>query len=139
VPRNRRQEETFRKVLAAGIDVLRESSYADLTVRAASTLRKVSSCRRLRGTSRAGTLASGVIATTGSLDTCPSYLIAPTGGKPEKIKHNLNSSVRKYFSDSRPPGSCTLRVPATMFDWNIPDMCPLDEARRQRWHCWPTG
>ncbi|MCB0928638.1 MAG: TetR/AcrR family transcriptional regulator [Mycobacterium sp.] len=33
-PRNRRQEETFRKVLAAGIEMLRESSYADLTVRA---------------------------------------------------------------------------------------------------------
>lgn len=33
-PRNRRQEETFRKVLAAGVDMLRESSYADLTVRA---------------------------------------------------------------------------------------------------------
>lgn len=33
-PRNRRQEDTFRKVLAAGIEMLRESSYADLTVRA---------------------------------------------------------------------------------------------------------
>lgn len=32
--RNRRQEETFRKVLAAGVQMLRESSYADLTVRA---------------------------------------------------------------------------------------------------------
>ncbi|BBY99960.1 TetR/AcrR family transcriptional regulator [Mycolicibacterium fallax] len=32
--RNRRQEETFRKVLAAGVEMLRESSYADLTVRA---------------------------------------------------------------------------------------------------------
>ncbi|OBB77655.1 TetR family transcriptional regulator [Mycolicibacterium monacense] len=33
-PRNRRQEETFRKVLSAGVEMLRESSYADLTVRA---------------------------------------------------------------------------------------------------------
>lgn len=33
-PRNRRQEETFRKVLAAGVEMLRETSYADLTVRA---------------------------------------------------------------------------------------------------------
>jgi AcrR family transcriptional regulator len=33
-PRNRRQEETFRKVLTAGLEMLRESSYADLTVRA---------------------------------------------------------------------------------------------------------
>lgn len=32
--RNRRQEETFRKVLSAGREMLRESSYADLTVRA---------------------------------------------------------------------------------------------------------
>ena len=32
--RNRRQEETYRKVLAAGVEMLRESSYADLTVRA---------------------------------------------------------------------------------------------------------
>lgn len=32
--RNRRQEETFRKVLTAGVEMLRESSYADLTVRA---------------------------------------------------------------------------------------------------------
>lgn len=32
--RNRRQEETFRKVLTAGTETLRESSYADLTVRA---------------------------------------------------------------------------------------------------------
>ncbi|AKN16078.1 TetR family transcriptional regulator [Mycobacterium haemophilum DSM 44634] len=32
-PRNRRQEETFRKVLAAGMETLREKSYADLTVR----------------------------------------------------------------------------------------------------------
>jgi AcrR family transcriptional regulator len=34
VPRNRRQEETFRKVLTAAMEMLRESSYADLTVRA---------------------------------------------------------------------------------------------------------
>ncbi len=33
-PRNRRQEETFRKVLEAGVEMLRETSYADLTVRA---------------------------------------------------------------------------------------------------------
>lgn len=33
-PRNRRQEETFRKVLRAGVEMLRESSYSDLTVRA---------------------------------------------------------------------------------------------------------
>ncbi|MFV0493724.1 TetR/AcrR family transcriptional regulator [Mycobacterium sp.] len=32
-PRNRRQEETFRKVLAAGIETLRANSYTDLTVR----------------------------------------------------------------------------------------------------------
>ena len=32
--RNRRHEETYRKVLAAGVEMLRESSYADLTVRA---------------------------------------------------------------------------------------------------------
>ena len=32
--RNRRQEETFRKVLAAGREMLRETSYGDLTVRA---------------------------------------------------------------------------------------------------------
>ncbi len=31
--RNRRQEETFRKVLDAGREMLRETSYADLTVR----------------------------------------------------------------------------------------------------------
>ncbi|ORV11246.1 TetR family transcriptional regulator [Mycobacterium celatum] len=40
-PRNRRQEETFRKVLAAGIQVLREKSYADLTVRAVAARAKV--------------------------------------------------------------------------------------------------
>lgn len=40
-PRNRRQEETFRKVLAAGVDVLREKSYADLTVRAVAARAKV--------------------------------------------------------------------------------------------------
>ena len=40
-PRNRRQEETFRKVLAAGVDMLRESSYADLTVRAVAARAKV--------------------------------------------------------------------------------------------------
>ena len=32
--RNRRQEETFRRVLVAAREMLRESSYADLTVRA---------------------------------------------------------------------------------------------------------
>ena len=41
VPRNRRQEETFRKVLTAGVDVLRETSYADLTVRAVAARAKV--------------------------------------------------------------------------------------------------
>ncbi|WP_039891370.1 TetR/AcrR family transcriptional regulator [Mycobacterium xenopi] len=41
VPRNRRQEETFRKVLAAGIETLREKSYADLTVRAVAARAKV--------------------------------------------------------------------------------------------------
>jgi AcrR family transcriptional regulator len=40
-PRNRRQEETFRKVLAAGMAMLRESSYADLTVRAVAARAKV--------------------------------------------------------------------------------------------------
>lgn len=40
-PRNRRQEETFRKVLTAGIEMLRESSYADLTVRAVAAKAKV--------------------------------------------------------------------------------------------------
>ncbi len=34
VTRNRRQEETFRKVLTAAVEMLRETSYADLTVRA---------------------------------------------------------------------------------------------------------
>ena len=32
--RNRRQEETFRKVLDAGLQMLREKSYGDLTIRA---------------------------------------------------------------------------------------------------------
>jgi AcrR family transcriptional regulator len=40
-PRNRRQEETFRKVLTAGIETLREKSYADLTVRAVAARAKV--------------------------------------------------------------------------------------------------
>ncbi|WP_458319216.1 TetR/AcrR family transcriptional regulator [Mycolicibacterium brisbanense] len=40
-PRNRRQEETFRKVLSAAIEMLRESSYADLTVRAVAGRAKV--------------------------------------------------------------------------------------------------
>jgi AcrR family transcriptional regulator len=40
-PRNRRQEETFRRVLAAGMETLRERSYADLTVRAVAARAKV--------------------------------------------------------------------------------------------------
>jgi len=40
-PRNRRQEETFRKVLTAGLEMLRESSYTDLTVRAVASRAKV--------------------------------------------------------------------------------------------------
>ena len=40
-PRNRRQEETFRKVLAAGVETLREKGYADLTVRAVAARAKV--------------------------------------------------------------------------------------------------
>uniref|UniRef100_A0A5Q5CMK5 Transcriptional regulator, TetR family n=1 Tax=Mycobacterium sp. (strain JLS) TaxID=164757 RepID=A0A5Q5CMK5_MYCSJ len=40
-PRNRRQEETFRKVLSAGVEMLRESSYADLTVRAVAARARV--------------------------------------------------------------------------------------------------
>jgi len=39
--RNRRQEETFRKVLAAGVETLREKGYADLTVRAVAARAKV--------------------------------------------------------------------------------------------------
>ncbi|MGV0634393.1 TetR family transcriptional regulator [Mycolicibacillus trivialis] len=39
--RNRRQEETFRKVLAAGVEMLRESSHADVTVRAVAARAKV--------------------------------------------------------------------------------------------------
>lgn len=39
--RNRRQEETFRKVLAAGVAMLRDTSYADLTVRAVAARAKV--------------------------------------------------------------------------------------------------
>ena len=41
MPRNRRQEETFRKVLSAGVDMLRQTSYADLTVRAVAARAKV--------------------------------------------------------------------------------------------------
>jgi AcrR family transcriptional regulator len=40
-PRNRRQQETFRKVLAAGVQTLRETSYAELTVRAVAARAKV--------------------------------------------------------------------------------------------------
>lgn len=40
-PRNRRQEETFRKVLAAGMETLREHSYSDLTVRMVAARAKV--------------------------------------------------------------------------------------------------
>jgi AcrR family transcriptional regulator len=40
-PRNRRQEETFRKVLDAAREMLRESSYADLTVRGVAARAKV--------------------------------------------------------------------------------------------------
>ncbi|MBS9532500.1 TetR/AcrR family transcriptional regulator [Mycobacterium sp. M1] len=39
--RNRRQEETFRKVLTAGVEMLREKSYADLTVRAVAARAQV--------------------------------------------------------------------------------------------------
>lgn len=39
--RNRRQEQTFRKVLDAGLVMLRESSYAELTVRAVAARAKV--------------------------------------------------------------------------------------------------
>ncbi|WP_216847605.1 TetR/AcrR family transcriptional regulator [Arthrobacter sp. SLBN-53] len=39
--RNRRQEETFRKVMTAGMEMLRETSYADLTVRAVAARAKV--------------------------------------------------------------------------------------------------
>ncbi|MHA7650386.1 TetR/AcrR family transcriptional regulator [Mycobacterium sp. ML4] len=40
-PRNRRQEETFRKVLAAGMETMREKTYADLTVRMVAARAKV--------------------------------------------------------------------------------------------------
>ncbi len=40
-PRNRRQQETFRRVLAAGMETLRETSYAALTVRAVAARAKV--------------------------------------------------------------------------------------------------
>ncbi|MCG5431324.1 TetR/AcrR family transcriptional regulator [Mycobacterium sp. MYCO198283] len=39
--RNRRQQETFRRVLAAGVEMLRESSYSDVTVRAVAARAKV--------------------------------------------------------------------------------------------------
>lgn len=39
--RNRRQEETFSKVLRAGIELLRETSYTELTVRAVAARAKV--------------------------------------------------------------------------------------------------
>ncbi|MEW5811151.1 MAG: TetR/AcrR family transcriptional regulator [Actinomycetota bacterium] len=41
VRRNRRQEQTFRKVLDAGLVMLRESSYAELTVRAVASRAQV--------------------------------------------------------------------------------------------------
>ncbi|CAM4196196.1 TetR family transcriptional regulator [Mycobacterium basiliense] len=40
-PRNRRQEETFRKVLAAGMETMRENTYTDLTVRMVAARAKV--------------------------------------------------------------------------------------------------
>jgi AcrR family transcriptional regulator len=40
-PRNRRQEETFRKVLTAGMETLRETSYGDLTMRTVAARAKV--------------------------------------------------------------------------------------------------
>ncbi|WP_425488924.1 TetR/AcrR family transcriptional regulator [Mycobacterium vicinigordonae] len=41
MPRNRRQEETFRKVLAAAMETMRENSFADLTVRMVAARAKV--------------------------------------------------------------------------------------------------
>lgn len=41
VSRNRRQQATFRKVLAAAMATLREKSYADLTVRLVAARAKV--------------------------------------------------------------------------------------------------
>jgi AcrR family transcriptional regulator len=40
-PRNRRQEETFRKVLAAALETMRETTYADLSVRSVAARAKV--------------------------------------------------------------------------------------------------
>ena len=41
MPRNRRQEETFRQVLAACMETMRENSFADLTVRTVAARAKV--------------------------------------------------------------------------------------------------
>ncbi|MDT5223415.1 MAG: hypothetical protein QOG19_822, partial [Mycobacterium sp.] len=41
MPRNRRQEETFRRVLAACMETMRENSFADLTVRMVAARAKV--------------------------------------------------------------------------------------------------
>ena len=41
MPRNRRQEETFRRVLAACMATMRENSFADLTVRMVAARAKV--------------------------------------------------------------------------------------------------
>ncbi|WP_343602096.1 TetR family transcriptional regulator [Mycobacterium sp.] len=40
-PRNRRQEETFRRVLTAGVEVLRETSYTGVTVRAVAARARI--------------------------------------------------------------------------------------------------
>jgi AcrR family transcriptional regulator len=104
VPRNRRQEETFRKVLAAGVEMLRESSYADLTVRAVAARAKVAPATAYTYFSSKNHLIAEVY-----LDLIKQvpYFTDVNQPMPERVEHALRAMTLTVADEPEVAAACT--------------------------------
>jgi AcrR family transcriptional regulator len=103
-PRNRRQEETFRKVLTAGVEMLRESSYADLTVRAVAARAKVAPATAYTYFSSKNHLIAEVYL---NLIRQVPYFTDVNMPMPERVEHALRAMTLTVADEPEVAAACT--------------------------------
>src|SRR6187431_2110689 len=97
---------------------------------AVRTLRKVSSCRLLRGVSSDDDPVGSAIAAAASLDTCPTYPTMSAIGK-RGWQVNGNPSWRLTFAGIGRVGLATVAHVQLWFDSTWPDRCPGQEREME--------
>lgn len=103
-PRNRRQEETFRRILTAGIEMLRESSYADLTVRAVAARAKVAPATAYTYFSSKNHLIAEVYL---DLVRQAPYFTDVNDSRPTRVERSLRSMALAVADEPEVAAACT--------------------------------